>query len=276
MSNLNSDKFYNPSLQDTIAFYDQSSYSATSTGHGGALLSVDLYYQPLLNPVLLVAYSIISIILLCIGEYVNNKVLKFLSRQESVVKEILQAFTYIQMVYWPVSVLFQTSNEFIYPLREVVGDWYCIVGQFWVSYGAIVILFHSLIVGLTRYVFVVHNERVLKLGKERTKKIAFWLSILMPLVATIWSLFNRRDTSPVASFNKCKGIHHNVFLIENSIGSTAKRTFCLFENYNDDEYNVSPILMKLSCTLFSVVFFTMNSNIIEGLLYWRTVRHANR
>ena len=276
MLSLSGVSYFNPYLQDTIAFYTQSSYSLTSTSHADILLDVDLYYQPLQSPVFAISNLLISVIILIVGEYVHIQVLKFLRYQTSLVKEILQAFMYIQMLYWPITVFFQGSTKFIYPFRQIFGDWYCITGKIWVTYGMTVILFHSFIVGLTRYLFVVHNEKVLAFGKDRAKNMTFWTSILMPLVVTIWGVFTPRQTAGFSSFNRCEGIHHDVFLIENNFGSTAKRNFCFFENYNEDGHNIPPIVKKVSCTLYSIVYSIMASNLVEGLLYWRTVRHSNR
>lgn len=276
MWNLNSARYYNPYFQNTINLFNPTSFTTESSVYVETISNVDLYYQPLQNPTHSITYVIICIIIIIIGEYVHIQVLAFLSRENSFVKEILEVFMYTQMVYWPVTVILQAPTEFVYPLREIIGEWYCIIKHLWVVYGMTCVLCHSFVAGLTRYVFVVHNERALKFGKERTKKMFFWVSILMPLVVTTWGFFHLQYLAAVSRFNKCQGIHHNQFLIENSIEHTTKRNFCFFEGYKNDDWDIQPVLKCLSCASIFIVYATMASNLVEGWLYWRTVKHSNR
>ena len=138
------------------------------------------------------------------------------------------------------------------------------------------ILFHSFLVGLMRYVFVVHEGKVIDFGKGKAKAIFFWMAILVPCALTVWGFINNKDMSAIASLNKCKGHHHDVFLLENDYGSTAKRNFCFFETYDGQEGSIFVTLKRISCTLYSVVFAVLACNVIEGLFYWRTVKRSNR
>ena len=117
----------------------------------------------------------------------------------------------VQMVYWPVTVIFGTTTDFLHPLRDIVGEWYCSFGYFWIVGGMTLILFHSFVVGLMRYIFVVHNERVVSYGKEKAKKMFFLASILIPVFLTLWGFLNGRDESAITSLNKCYGVHHKAY-----------------------------------------------------------------
>jgi hypothetical protein len=180
------------------------------------------------------------------------------------------------MVFWPVVVVFDTTTDLIYPLKEIIGPWYCEIGFLWTLYGMSFIIFHSFITGLLRYMFVVHFKRVRDFGKEKTKKIFLWTSILLPLVFTIWGYFGRKEISSISSINKCNGIHHKTFLVENSMDSTVKRNFCFFEQYDKDENEYVVVIKKMLCTLNSILLIIMGSNIVEGILYWKTIKHSNR
>lgn len=271
--------FYHPFLQSSIGFFSQSP-SNSGSSYGEVITNVNLYYQPLQYPILAIVYLILRIIIIILGEFVQLQVLKLLKRECSIEADILKVFLYFQMVYWPVFVLFHTSTDFVHPLREVVGEWYCILGFLCIIYGMTFVGFHSFVVGLMRYAFVVHNERVGKFGIERVKRIFFWMSILAPLVATLMRFFGRLEVSAVSSLNKCDGIHHMSFLIENSISSTARKNMCIF-HYDDDDWQIFgnkslAILKRVLCTLTNILYLIMGFNLVEGILYWRTVKHGNK
>jgi hypothetical protein len=179
------------------------------------------------------------------------------------------------MIYWPVKAFFETSTDFVYPLREIIGEWFCIIAFFWIVYGTTLVVFHSFVVGLMRYSFVVHYKKIREFGKEKAKLVFFWISILIPLLVTVWGFLVRREISTISSLNKCNGIHHNAFLVEHSISSTAKRNFCFFETFDqEDRYGLASV-KKTLCVLNTVLYAIMGLNVVEGILYWRTVKHSN-
>ena len=276
MGNVNHVSVYNPYENDHISLPNYTSPDLVNSDLGETLSNVNLYYQPLPNPIFAGVNLSISCVILVIGEYINARVLQFVKRETGLVMDVLKMFLYVQMVYWPIATLFGASTEFVYPIGNMLGSWFCVAEFFWLVTGMTFILFHSFVVGLMRYIFVVHEDKVIDFGKERAKKIFFWIAILVPCVLTTWSYFNNRDTSSVASLNKCKGQHHKVFLLEHNYDSTAKRNFCYFESYDGQEDSIIVTLKRISCTLYSILFFILGFNVAEGFLYWRTVKHSNR
>lgn len=272
--------FYRPFLQTSIGFFNQSLFDSSSQSFSSVniLSDINLYYQPLQQPIVGIIYLILRIIIIIAGEFLQIQVLKLLKRESSLVEEILKVFLYVQMVYWPLFVLFHTSTDFIHPLQEVFGSWYCIVGTFIIGYGMTLIIFHSFVVGLMRYTFIVHDEWVANFGKERAKRIFLWICILVPLIAVLWRRFGGQYVSAISSFNKCNGRHHLAFMIEDTVdSSTAKKNFCFFENYDGEDQNrFLAILKRTLCTLSSVLYLIMGFNFVEGIFYWKTIKHVNK
>ena len=276
MGNVNHVTVYNPYEKDHISLSKDSSPDLVNLSLGETLSDVTLYYQPLPNPIFAAVNLGISFVILVLGEYINTRVLQFVKRETGLVMDVLKVFLYVQMVYWPIATFFSASTEFVYPIGNMVGSWFCFAEFFWLVTGMTFILFHSFVVGLMRYIFVVHEEKVICFGKDKAKNIFFWFAILVPCVLATWGFLNNRDTSTIASLNKCKGQHHKVFLLENNYDSTAKRNFCYYESYEGQEDSIIATLKRISCTLHSVLFFILGFNVVEGLLYWRTVKHSNR
>ena len=276
MNNFSHVSTYNPFVENHIFLLSYRAPTLLNHPQIETLSDVHLYYQPLPNPIFAAANLMISCIILTFGEYINNRVLHFVNRETGLVNDVLRVFLCVQMVYWPGAITFQTSTEFVYPIGNMLGSWFCVVEYFWLVTGMTFILFHSFLVGLMRYVFVVHEGKVIDFGKDKAKAIFFWMAILVPCALTVWGFINNKDMSAIASLNKCKGHHHDVFLLENDYGSTAKRNFCFFETYDGQEGSIFVTLKRISCTLYSVVFAVLACNVIEGLFYWRTVKRSNR
>jgi hypothetical protein len=255
---------------------DQAPYhSGFSVGE--VIADVNLYFQPVQNPILATVYLILRILIILVGEYVQVKVLKLFKRESSIVNNVLKLVSYVQMGYWPLFMLFETSTDFIHPLRDVIGTWYCVAGFFIITYGMTLIVFHSFVVGLMRYTFVVHDTRVANFGKDRAKRFFLGMSFIIPAIATLWRFLGRLEVSTISSLNKCNGIHHMSFLIENSLGSTAKNNFCFLEEYEENEANNPLAVMKRTmCILSSVLYLIMGFNVVEGIFYWRTLKHSKK
>ena len=270
----------NPIKPSTLQVINQSmGFSTCCTEtlalQGEVFWDLDLPSKPLQDPLLAISYLLIKMMIVILGEYVHIQILKFLNHETCIVKEILTAFLYVQMVYWPVKVIFETTTDFMYPLCSMIGEWYCHCGFLWLVFGMTLIVFHSFIVGLMRYSFVVHYGKTAWYGIEEAKNLFYWISILVPLVMTLWGFMGRRQISSIASLNKCYGSHVEAFLLEEDVQTTTLKSFCAFENYEDDNNTVAT-LKKTLCIFHSLVYLLMGANVVEGFFYWRTVKFSNK
>ena len=263
---------YDPFKGNSFSFFDQFS-SNTSSFLVESVSNVNLYFQPLQYPILAFSFLIVRIVVMLVGEYVQVKLLALFKRENCLVNEVLKAVTIVQMGYWPLFVLFETSTDLVNPLRDIIGQWYCITAFFVITYGMTHIVFHSFTVALMRYTFVVHHQRVASFGIERAKRYFLVTSIIVPIVATVWRFLSRLQVSTISSLNKCNGIHHMSFLIEN----TAENNFCFREEYDEEDSNRPlAILKRTLCIMSSILYLIMGLNVIEGVFYWRTLVHSRR
>ena len=265
---------YNTDMHNSVAFFRSS--SRFKSWNGEILTEVDLPYAALQNPYLAIVYLIIKTIIVCFGLYVHIQTLKFLKHETCLVKEVLKVFLYVQMGYWPVKVVFETTTDLIYPLGEIIGEWYCHFGFLWLTYGMTLIVFHSFIVGLMRYMVVVHHDQMLQFGIERAKTLFYWMNIFVPLVMTVWAFIGRREVSSVSTLSKCYGTHVEAFLVEEDIETTTMKSFCAFEKYEEEGNKTLAALKRIFCIVHTLIYVLMGVNVVEGFFYWRTVRFSNK
>ena len=275
-----SENIYHPFTNSSFGIFLNSLVDEDSVV-GGMIEDINLYYQPVKNPLTAFVFLAIKSFLLVIAEYLQVKVYKLMKKENGIIKNITQLLVCTQMVFWPFWIFFATSIDFIHPMNKVLGAWFCYGGAFLFRFLGYIISFHSFLSALMRYIFLLHEDVANTHGKKRVKDIFFLLSILLPFFMAVWEMVDGPDLDGMSFINKCHGKHHRVFLIDTSTLNVAKRNFCAFKDYND--YNSSGawsrilgVLRQISCIVNQVAQIFMGLNIAEGILYFRILSHINR
>ena len=121
---------------------------------GLVIEDINLYYQPVQIPLLAAIFLIIKLFLLVVSEYLLYKIYRLAKKENGLVKDVTIVFVYAQVIFWPVWIFFVGSTDFIHPLNDVIGQWYCETGSFLFYFPIMVITSHSFITVLMRYFFI--------------------------------------------------------------------------------------------------------------------------
>ena len=272
---------YHPFVDSMFGFWAETKGSSEEEAidEGYVVEEVDLYYQPVQEPTTGIVFYLLRIILVGIGEFILVKVWKMVNEENGLVKEVTKLYTITMMVACPFWSLFNASVDFIHPMQEVVGKWYCTIGQAIMFFSCNIISFHSFFVASMRYLFIVHEEKVNIYGRDRTKRIFLLLYFSLALIVVLWGAAEGGELDAMSFINKCYGKDHKVFLIDKSSLNVAKRNFCEHEDYN---YNGSftdwmiSWTRQLSCISKVLIMLLMGFNVFEGFLYFKTLSHIYR
>ena len=239
---------------------------------GFVLKDIDLYYQPLLEPEVATIFTCIQIPLLFHGIYIHLKIIKNLKKENSMLKDISRVFVYAQLVYWPFVFFLICLTNFLHPLNQLIGQWFCTFADIFSKFLLMIVLFHSFLAALMRYTFIIHSTRVRVYGKENVKKIFFFMSIFLPSIITIWRLTARTLRYGLSYINKCNGLHHESFLVD--IDKHVREV----EDYNEvDSYTATILwIRKLAHIGNNIAMLLFGSNVIEGIIYFRLFSYMNR
>ena len=272
------ENLYHPFRNSSLGFFLKDTATSPETTFGQIIWDIDLYHQPIQIPLLSLIFFIIKLFLLSVGEYLLFRVYITIKKEAGLVKNVTTVFICAQLIFWPLWVFFATSTDFIHPLNQVVGEWYCSSGSFLFYFLGTIITSHSFITAVMRYVFVVQREKVEQCGKENLKKGFLFLSVFIPLLVATWEGIESAELDSMSFINKCRGKHHMVFLVETSTLNVAKRHFCSFEKYDTAGIlgELSAILSQMSCITNKIVQITIGLNIAEGFLYFRTLSYISR
>ena len=274
---IQKEHYYHPFVNSSLALFSTNDTCPENTT-GCILQHIDLYYQPLEKPWIMIFFAILRSLIIIASEIIHIKLLKIIKKEKGIVCDIMKLYVCTQMVYLPFLMMSIITTDFIHPVNEVFGRWFCTCSWLVFICGGLITTSHSFIVALMRYFFIVHETKAKKFGKEKAKKIFLQLSIFIPVLIAVTGAIEGSEITWMSFINKCYGNHYKVFLIETSaISGFQKRIFKL----GDDELRSSStiifaILWRISKILRSSIILMMGFNVTEGILYYKTLSHLNR
>ena len=242
------------------------------------LENVDLYYQPVQDPEIGIAFFFSRLIFIVAGLFVQGKVFAMVKTENGLVTEVTKLNIATMMIAGPFWLAFITSADFIHPLNEVIGEWFCVVGWVTIVLSWEIMFFNSFIVAVMRYIFIIHDEKVKIYGKQKARKIFLLLSFLIPFLLVVLIAIENSELHVISFINKCYGVDHKVFLADTSTLPVAKHNFCEFNAYEGTDFygNALSILRRTVCIAKTIVFLFMGFNFFEGIIYYKIWSHINR
>ena len=274
---LQSENLYHPFLNTSIGlFFDDDISNRDAVG--SIIDDINLYYQPTQIPLIAMLFIILKAVILIAGSYLNVKVYKLMSKEKGILKKVTQLFVCANSALWYFLTFFSGITDFIHPMNQVAGQWFCDICELVFYFLGNIMTFHSLVAAMMRYVFIVHREGVNEFGREKAKRLFFYLSFLLPLLVSFWEFVNGTELDSMSFINKCNGKHHKVFLLESSTTNVARRGFCGFEDYKFQDLwsHLVVWIRRLSCIANKVIMIVMGLNVVEGILYWKIWTHIYR
>ena len=224
-------------------------------------------------------YSIIYII----GLIVNIKLLRINKNEggksgSHLVQQVMATFTKIQIIIWPIILVVATlfSYGIIFP---DVFDWHiCFAYSFMSKLFRFYLGFNSLAMASMRYIFILHQERVTKYGKEKTRKIFLILSLVIPLaIVTLHegSMGAHLHWRPV--YYKCLQIY-GYFETGNEYYNNTNSVDAFYNlpiHNTFDSMFPDAVIFVLKYFSLTVLILTV-SNVVEGFLYLKTFLYIRR
>ena len=130
----------------------------------------------------------------------------------------------------------------------------------------------SLIIAVMRYVFIVHNRKVIEFGKDNAKKLFHYGSIVIPLAFAALHAF--AIPVPPSAYNLphriCTGFLETTYNMTcgdpNGVKDDCAPILAVVQQYAN--LNVTKVI-----GIFVKVFFVVStSNVLDGILYWKTFK----
>ena len=178
-------------------------------------------------------------------------------------KSIMAVVPTFMLLHWSLTLNYRFPDWFY---QSLCYEQYSIT--FWRFYFG----FTSLIIASMRYFFIVHNEKALLLGKKRMKKFFELLNIIVPLIMTV--LHACTLPVPPSAYSISQKTCHE--FLEVSYNMTCGDLNGIMNNC-DPILSIATEQIPTSVTnvvgvIVKIMYIIMCSNILEGILYWRTFK----
>ena len=265
---LSKNNLYNPFTAPSLGFFTKIDPSKENETLLMMIDDIDLYHQPVEDPILGFIFLVFGVITLVVGEGVQFQLYKTVTKEKGLVKEVTQFYTLVQMIGYPILIAFISSTDFIHPLSAVLGSWYCFIFHYLAYFYFYTLLLHSFVVATMRYVFIVHQNWVQKYGKEKIKRIFIIFNVLCPILMVLWQTCD--NMKPFLFMARCNGNSHEKFLIFFN-SEIFKSLSCYSENFD-----VSCAIRKTGCITKVVLTVLMGLNVSEGFIYYAIFSHMHR
>ena len=118
-------------------------------------------------------------------------------------------------------------------LSIYTGEWFCYLATFICSYGISIITLNSLLIAVMKYMFIVHNTKVLEFGEDRTKKLFLILDLTIPFIYALITVVTQ-NIEPYANLLSCFGLKEQA-LKQYSTWDQMMKTFFLCELNTTDK-----------------------------------------
>ena len=240
-----------------------------------------IYFSPMID-------IMIFFCLLVVGTMINRKYLKDLNYDYkhraigspgNVSKDIMTTSTKILLVCMPIHLLCRLSRLIETDLSPQMQHLLCykfvLAAWFRTCVG-----FTSFVTAALRYTFIVHHDKVLKWGKAKTKTIFYYGSVIVPtLIVTLTTC--TLNTFPVHHMKNptvCYdlNIEQNNWTDHSVPWKGQYRKVMTNPMYQFLNEMIPSKLLDYTCCLLIILIVIIFSNVMEGVLYWKTFSHMKR
>ena len=139
------------------------------------------------------------------------------------------------------------------------------------------IAFHTTVIAVMRYAFIVHDDKIGRFGKQRAMKLFHWILGIVPIVMTTWVYLGaaNRDFDGSNVINKCNGSYDKIFLLKWGFAESQSiwSARCGMKNNNEGPASSIELIRYIQCKASAYLFLLLLSNIFDGFVYYRTWTH---
>ena len=213
-------------------------------------------------------FVIPSVILVNKKLYLNIKNEEHLEKGK-VIQYLVKTYALVQCVGWPFMILTYGSFRLIshfsvdLPLRALAHSF-----RFLFTIFRDYVQFHSLIIAITRYTFIVHDSSATRFGINRLRKIFIASSFVIPLLSSVFYELTRPiERTYLYWFYGENWTKISQNITENQNGEQSgdeleSAFFVLFRTF------FSSSVINAISAVENVIFSIIYSNLVEGCIYY--------
>ena len=274
--------FENVKSEDQYVIMNESRWQQSELVQGAMFLNETLQHSPL-SPELSYMFLLICLVFMIPQIYLHSLIIKMTRRETKKNKQpMLCKALKGYAIALPVFQLICGGYTHIiiphmYPPAETIGSWFCFsieyIYHYFVMYGVI----FSLLVGVMKYLWIVHNDKMIRVGETKAISLLLMSHFAIPLVLSFVNLVSNGNKDHVNVVDQCWG---NTEQTENDENGVLDY-FCYYRRYQIKEYigenagNFFEPVLRVTCGCMKIFYFLSISNIIEFVVYFYLWKHLN-
>ena len=119
-----------------------------------------------------IVHIIIQALLFAMGLLIQSKVMYVCWKdRDGKTWQIHLTHSFSCTIYFLFAIPFWHISRYIPHISSITGEWLCYMNAFMTLYGFFMITPNSLLIAVMKYMFIVHDERMVKLGERKAQRI---------------------------------------------------------------------------------------------------------
>ena len=221
----------------------------------------------------------IQIFVFVIGSYIQIKIVLTCLRTKFATTwrlDIANAVAWVILVFFIIIQSLITTDQ-LSLLHQYIGTWICYPGTIIYIYVTYLVFFHSFVVSLMKYIFIVHHLKTREFGKEKMQKVFFMVNIIHPLVLAILTTL-AYDFEANEHIVTCFGLKEQMLEVYNTSSGALEKTFlCKLGRMGNEDEALPWFYIKQSfCAVKMIWVLVLSTNIPEAYLYFKVFRTMRR
>ena len=210
------------------------------------------------------------------------KIIAALKRDQAMAWEMNLFHSVVMIVHWSLKLLIEFVHYIQPSFYDIFGSWFCYLLLAVRSFGIFVMFFNSLYISIHKYLFIIHDETVNRVGDRKIKGRLHCAYVIVLITWTL-SYTARGHFSAFGITSKCSVPHTSVtdhgFSIEEPIENWTSHTFACGIHESEQKKMLNAVvnkLMKFLCSVQNIATFVIALNVVEIFFYFSIFRYMNR
>ena len=219
-----------------------------------------------------IVHIIIQALLFAIGLIIQSKVMYVCWKEkDGKTWQIHLTQSFSCTIYFLFAIPFWHISTSIPHLSAITGEWLCYMNAFMILYGFYMITPNSLLIAVMKYMFIVHDERMVKLGERKAQRIFMGINLIVPFILATISCITK-DFDSYSELTSCFGMTEQLKTQYNTWEKNMQKFFLC--NFNTNEKEISDaytlyVIKQCFCVSKSTIVMLINTNFPEAFFYYK-------
>ena len=229
-----------------------------------------------------VTQTLMCVLVVCayiIGIYLHSRVILVCKKEKEMTWKLDILNSCVVLINYGHVIIMYSLTYLVADLHSFTGNWFCYISKALTLYGNTLVISHSFLISLMKYVMIVFQQEIAAFGKTKMKSIFFWFNILYPIYLNGMVTLARPDYlvvyDGINQANRCLG-RTDVYKNENY---TKLLDLCLNipEPRQRMSFDYVVYIGRTSVCWFHIILFLLNfTNVLEIFIYYQIFKYIKR